>query len=108
MKSFEINYREGAYKVSIPDYEGGRVYKAGDVEFQPIETAPGHRTMFVAIAVLPDYTTDPWCVWKEEDNMTKENHFGFVRWPHPFPPTHWMAIAKMPTYQELQAKATGA
>lgn len=68
--------------------------------FQPIATCPKDRTMFVAIAVLPNYTTDPWCVWYQPENLTNEQNCGFVRWPHPFPPTHWLQIPKTPTYEK--------
>jgi hypothetical protein len=66
-------------------------------EWQPIETAPtDRRTMFVArafgvkvssVSMYP-YTTDPYCVWRDGD--------GFARWPHPFPPTHWMPLPEPP------------
>jgi hypothetical protein len=63
------------------------------MNWQPIETAPqGTKpsTMFAVIAKdvvvcsngVP-YTTDPYYVWRDSDGE------GFVRWPHPFPPTHW-------------------
>lgn len=31
------------------------------------------------------YTTDPYCVWKNDDGT-------FARWPHPFPPTHFAIL----------------
>lgn len=64
--------------------------------FKPISEAPDGMKMFVAIAVLPNYTTDPWCVWKDKDA-----NFGFARWPHKFAPTHFMEIAETPKYQVL-------
>ncbi|MCL6470122.1 MAG: hypothetical protein I4O48_17655 [Ralstonia sp.] len=67
-------------------------------QWQPIETAPKEcKTMFVAIGVWPDrkYTTDPYCVWHER------NH-GFVRWPHPRPPTHWMPLPAAPAALDTQ------
>jgi len=69
----------------------GRGAEAG--EWLPISTAPKVREpyrMFVVIAVDvrvgngTRYTTDPYCVWPEDGK--------FVRWPHPFPPTHWMPL----------------
>ena len=62
--------------------------------YQPIENLPASigRRMFVAISITPAYTTDPWAVWHQPENPTDENRFGFVRWPHPFPPTHFMIL----------------
>lgn len=62
-------------------------------DWQPIETAPKSRKMFVVIAkdICPiagsgyKYTSDPYCVWRHELE-------GFVRWPHPYPPTHWFPL----------------
>lgn len=31
-----------------------------------------------------NYTTDPYCGWIQNGE--------FVRWPHPFPPTHYMKL----------------
>lgn len=64
----------------------------------PIETAPGQckpSKMFAVIAntITPQgipYTTDPYYVWRVVN--------GFVRWPHPFPPTHWHP---MPEFDKL-------
>ena len=69
------------------------------MNWQPIETAPQERkpfSMFVVIAIQTTeaspsgvpYTSDPYCVWRERDGS-------FVRWPHPFPPTHW---CNLPSY----------
>lgn len=61
--------------------------------WQPIETAPKGKAMYVVIGVWPEYpryTTDPYCVWWDE----KE---GFVRWPHDRQPTHWMPLPDAPT-----------
>lgn len=67
------------------------------MEWQPIETAPKDgREMFVVRAFDVDpngrgiqkYTTDAYCVWREGDK--------FARWPHNFPPTHWVALPKKP------------
>lgn len=33
------------------------------------------------------YNTDPYCVWIDSGGE-------FVRWPHPFQPTHYMLLAK--------------
>lgn len=69
----------------------------GKQVWQPIETAPRDtKTMFVvkAFDVKPSpkytglYTTDPYCVWVEDGE--------FVRWPHLFPPTHWMPLPPKP------------
>lgn len=58
----------------------------------PIESHPKGHQMFAVIAQdvvvssngVP-YTTDPYYVfWREKE--------GFVRWPHPFRPTHWHPI----------------
>ena len=63
--------------------------------WQPIDTAPATRqpfSMFVVVAIDADtgyhgapYTSDPYCVWREVDGS-------FARWPHPFPPTHWLPL----------------
>lgn len=61
----------------------------------PIETAPKDNKMFAVIAkdvqvtssVVP-YTTDPYYVFcREHSNPRKPADF--IRWPHPFMPTHW-------------------
>lgn len=63
-------------------------------KWQPIETAPaGTKEMFVVQAFRvrncftggQEYTSDPWCVWREQTG-------GFARWPHNFPPTHWAPL----------------
>lgn len=65
-------------------------------QWLPISTAPKTRTpysMFVVIAMdvtvgaAIRYTTDPYCVWPL-GFQTGE----YVRWPHSFPPTHWMPL----------------
>lgn len=63
--------------------------------WHPIETAPTDRQMFVARAFNQKvgvgnyiYTSDAYCVWREGD--------GFVRWPHPYQPTHWMPLPAAP------------
>ena len=72
------------------------------MEWQPSETAPKDRKMFVVQAFDVEtglstpsggcrYTTDPWCVWYSNGE--------FVRWPHPFPPTHWLPLPKAPNVE---------
>lgn len=59
----------------------------------PIEDAPVGREMFVVKAIdvtgfsSGKYTSDPYCVWQEKKGE-------FVRWPHPFAPTHFMKLPK--------------
>lgn len=75
-------------------------------EWQPIETAPKGREMFVVRAFnVPngyvggrDYTSDPWCVWWSVPDSA------FVRWPHHFAPTHWLALPPQPK-AEPESKA---
>lgn len=66
--------------------------------WQPIETAPASgREMFVVRAFnvtypgygARSYTSDPYCVWPEGTGV-------WARWPHPFPPTHWMPLPDGP------------
>lgn len=67
-------------------------------QWQPIESAPKNtKKMFVVKAFnvrftqggLMPYTSDPYCVWSEDDK--------FVRWPHTnFNPTHWMPLPNPP------------
>ena len=66
--------------------------------WQPIKTAPKNgRAMFVVQALdvcnsftgNRPYTTDPYCVWPDDEG-------DFARWPHPFPPTHWMPLPAAP------------
>jgi len=66
--------------------------------WQPIETAPkDDRRMFVVQGFnvpptpqsIAGYTTDPYCVWRADDGS-------FARWPHQFPPTHWMPLPAAP------------
>jgi hypothetical protein len=75
-----------------------------DMKWKPIEDAPHRRyPMFLVIAKdvtvnLPQfvtsggakYTSDPYCVWRNDDGS-------FARWPHPFPPTHY---SELPTEYE--------
>ena len=68
-----------------------------NVLWQPIETAPiSDKKMFVAIAInvlvhKRNYTSDPYCVWREKNRITKK--IEFVRWPHAnFQPTHWIPL----------------
>lgn len=61
----------------------------------PIESAPVGKTMFVAKAFAQQivgsmmYDSDPWCVWQSSLGS-------FERWPHRFPPTHWMPLPPPP------------
>lgn len=68
------------------------------MSWKTIETAPkDRRTMFVVKAFDVangftggnKYTTDPWCVWRNDDGS-------FARWPHNFPPTHWLELPEQP------------
>ena len=77
--------------------------------WQPIETAPTKgREMFVVRGFNVrngftggnPYTTDPWCVWPDENG-------GFVRWPHHFPPTHWMPLPAPPSSTRSHAEKEG-
>ena len=73
--------------------------------WQPIDTAPTDRTMFVVIGVIlgtgngltggKKYTTDPVCVWRDEDGA-------FARWQHIWPPTHWMPLPTAPIIKGAQ------
>lgn len=67
--------------------------------WQPIETAPKDgRQMFVVQGFnvtnqnvgVRNYTTDPYCVWPGKTG-------GWLRWPHEFPPTHWMPLPPPPS-----------
>lgn len=67
------------------------------MDWKPIETAPREtRKMFVVqafnVQIRKDYiyTSDPYCVWRN-DNSDK-----FERWPHEYEPTHWMPIPNGP------------
>lgn len=64
------------------------------VKLRPIEELQvTDRTMFVVIALNvkngftlgKEYTSDPYCVWKEDDGS-------FARWPHHFAPTHFYLL----------------
>lgn len=65
--------------------------------WMPISEAPIGREMFVAKAFRASpgfsdgrtYDSDPWCVWQEFPGM-------FARWPHPFPPTHFVRLSDLP------------
>lgn len=61
-------------------------------EWQPIESAPKGRRKVIALvsnAGPNGYVTDPWTGWVEEDGS-------FARWPHQFPPTHWLELPEVP------------
>ena len=89
-----------AQQESLADEIAALEKRLAEAGWQPIETLQkGTRKMFVAIAFNVDtglsapgggyrYTTDPWCVWYSNGE--------FVRWPHPFPPTHWMPLPPPP------------
>lgn len=53
------------------------------------DTYKSEKRMFVVIGInVPKgrkYTTDPYCVWLNEDGT-------FSRWPHDFEPTHFMEL----------------
>lgn len=65
------------------------------MKYRPIsqlpETYKSEKRMFVVIGIgVPmgsnrNYTTDPYCVWLNEDGT-------FSRWPHDFEPTHFMEL----------------
>lgn len=44
------------------------------------------KAVGVPVGSARNYTTDPWCGWM----MNGE----FVRWPHDFPPTHFLRLPK--------------
>lgn len=74
-----------------PDRYGKRVS-----EWQPIETAPRLKApMIVVMAKLPNgYRSDPYCVWF--DAIKDGAPSPWKRWPHPYPPTHWMPLPEPP------------
>ena len=62
--------------------------------WQPIATAPyDQKEMFIVkafdsvIHTGTTYTSDPWAVWSENGR--------FIRWPHKFPPTHWLVLPEV-------------
>lgn len=51
----------------------------------PVDKAPiAMIGLDVAVGTFNKYTTDPYCGWVENG--------GYVRWPHPFNPTHWKYV----------------
>lgn len=73
--------------------------------WQPIETAPkANRDIFVVQAFdvtdlncgVRRYTSDPYCVWPGYTG-------GWVRWPHPFRPTHWVKLPAPPVPNQGEA-----
>ncbi len=58
------------------------------MDWRSIDTAPknsGRQFLVIGVNVMGGtYTTDLHCVWTRNGE--------FVRWPHKFPPTHWMPI----------------
>ena len=65
--------------------------------WRTIETAPKDRTVVVLIGVTEGngftggrpYRSDPWCGWFSDGE--------WQRWPHPWPPTHWMPLPAPPS-----------
>ena len=60
-------------------------------EWQPIETAPKDASPkgIMLIARTPNgYLSDPYFSWWDKDK--------WARWPHPFPPTHWLYLPEPP------------
>jgi hypothetical protein len=93
----QYQYQPQALTQQIDKYLEDEKKKAIMAEWQPIETAPKNNPkMFVVIGIrvkfgntVSGYISDPWCVWRRGDD-------GFSRWPHPFPPTHWMPLPDLP------------
>lgn len=63
--------------------------------FRPIDAdTPRQRTPMIVVMAIDvpvqqgalRYTTDPYCVWWDED------YGRWARWPHPYPPTHWLPL----------------
>ncbi len=55
------------------------------IETAPLATIPNKMFAVIADTITPSgipYRSDPYYVWRDKYN-------NFVRWPHPFPPTHW-------------------
>lgn len=74
------------------------ILSSPNVGWQPIDTAPsGETTMFLVIGITQGnvftggrpYTTDTYCVWQNSKGE-------FSRWPHNWPPTHWMPLPQPP------------
>lgn len=70
------------------------VERAGQPEqhnnWKPISELPIRNKCVVLIAETTmgsgmNYITDPWVGWRESEDS-------FARWPHPFPPTHFMEL----------------
>lgn len=64
-------------------------------KWKPIAELPKDMglTMFVAISITPEYISDPWCVWKDDHTELRDDvKMGFARWPHDFPPTHFIDL----------------
>ena len=78
------------------------------MEWQPIETAPkAKKPMIVVIARLPSgYLSDPYCVWYDEYRVGALSDW--VRWPHSFPPTHWMPLPAPPNSARAKQARGGA
>lgn len=73
-------------------------------DWLPIESAPIGRDMFIVRAFdvqVTDksfnYTSDAYVVWQPSPGE-------FVRWPHPFKPTHWSALPPKPAITHTGCK----
>lgn len=97
----------GGYQALIDASNAGdaalEAYRSQPDGWRPIsELSPKQsRAMFVVKAFDADigkgvrpYTSDAYCVWREGET--------FVRWPHPFPPTHFMELPAPPNSKEQQ------
>lgn len=87
---------ESELMMNDPNYRNKFLQKAQG--WLPIETAPRNQMeMFIVrgfntrigMGAYAGYTTDAYAVWADEGN--------FVRWPHPFRPTHWMPLPPAPS-----------
>ncbi|WP_338469046.1 DUF551 domain-containing protein [Sphingomonas sp. gentR] len=91
--------QEAATTLETLRQENARLREAG---WRDIESVPIGKTMFVVIGVTDGngftggqpYTTDPCCVWRNEDGS-------FARWNHHWPPTHWMPLPPAPARKAL-------
>ena len=89
-----LHFHEAMASASEASNIARSIYVTG---WLPIETAPHYEkpcVMFVVVAIDQKigkrtrrnfYTTDPYCVWRENDGS-------FARWPHSFSPTHWFPL----------------
>lgn len=60
-------------------------------EWMPIETAPPlhKQVLLINVGNRPNYVTDQYVGW-----LTMSGDY--ARWPHPFPPSHWMPTPAPP------------